>query len=119
MGSNPTRSAKRQFSCGFCRLRTGFLLDRGQRTFQSVHHCIRRGKLGIVVQVGIYVGGGREVTVSKPFLDLLHGNAVGKKQRCAAMPEIMEPDMPQAVLFKQSRKGFGKILMSAAFNSRA
>ena len=54
------------------------LLDRSQRTLQPLHHRVRRGKLGIVVQMGIYVGCGREVAVTEPLLDLFHRDAVGE-----------------------------------------
>ena len=54
------------------------LLDRGQRAFQAIYHCICRGQFGIVVQMGIYVGCGREVTVTEPLLDLFHRDAVGE-----------------------------------------
>ena len=55
------------------------LLDRSQRTLQPLHHCIRRGQLGIVVQMGINIGRGREIAVAKPLLDLFHRDTVGEK----------------------------------------
>ncbi len=43
---------------------------------------------------------GTDVAVSEPFLDLLQGDIVCQKQRCAAVPEIMETDLSQPVLLQ-------------------
>ena len=48
--------------------------------------------------------------MTEPLLDLLHGDAVGKQQRRAAMPEIVKADMPQGVLIQQLRKSRGEIV---------
>ena len=47
---------------------------------------------------------GGKVAVSQPFLDLLHRHAVGQHQRSAAVSQIMEADVPQAVGLQQLRK---------------
>ena len=60
--------------------------------------------------MGINIGCGREVAVTEPLLDLLHRDAVGEQQRRAAMPEIVETDMPQAVLIQQLWKCRGEIV---------
>ena len=39
-------------------------------------HCIRRGQLGAVVQMGINIGCGRKIAVTRPFLNLLHGSVL-------------------------------------------
>ena len=44
---------------------------------------------------------GADVAVTEPLLNLLHRHVVGQQERGTAMPEIMEPDMPQTVFFKQ------------------
>ena len=60
--------------------------------------------------MGIYIGCSREVAVTEPFLDLFHRDAVGEQQRRAAMPEIVETDMPQPILVQQLWKCGGKIM---------
>ena len=37
----------------------------------------------------IDIGGGGKVTVAKPFLDLLHGDAVGQQQTGTAVAKIV------------------------------
>ena len=44
---------------------------------------------------------GADVAVTEPFLNLFHGHVVCQQQRSAAMPEIVETDMPQAFHFQQ------------------
>ena len=60
--------------------------------------------------MGIYIGCGRKVAVTEPILNLLHRDTVGEQQRRAAMPEIVETNMPQAVFIKQLRKCGGEIV---------
>ena len=60
--------------------------------------------------MGIYIGRCREIAVAEPLLDLFHRDAVREQQRRAAMPEIVEAYMPQAVLIQQLRKCGGKIV---------
>lgn len=42
-------------------------------------HCLRRGDFRLVIQVGVDVRRGGEVTVSQPLLNVLEGNAVGQQ----------------------------------------
>ena len=49
-------------------------------------HCIRRVQLGAVVQMGVNICRGREIAVTEPLLDLLHGNAVCEHQAGARVP---------------------------------
>ena len=44
---------------------------------------------------------GADVAVTEPFLNLFHGHVVCQQQRSAAMPEIVETDMPPAFHFQQ------------------
>lgn len=53
--------------------------------------------------MGIDIGCGREIAVTEPFLDLLHGDAVGKQQRRAAMPLRYNYDKPEE---SRNIKGF-------------
>ena len=45
-----------------------------------------------------------EVAVTKPFLNLLHGNTVCQKKRGTAMPEIVIPDLSHFLCLEQFRK---------------
>ena len=89
-GSNPCCSAKPNGQMNFIRLSILFCRNSARCTLsfwglascgciaiaQTFQHSLCRRKFGSVVQVGIDVGGGGEVAVAQPFLDLLHGNAV-------------------------------------------
>ena len=43
----------------------------------------------------IDIGGGGKVAVAKPFLDLLHGDAVGQQQTGTAVPLRYNYDKPE------------------------
>ena len=45
--------------------------------------------------MGVNVGGGGEIAVTQPFLNLLHGNAVCQKKASAAMPLRYNYDKPE------------------------
>ena len=60
------------------------------------------------MRVNICCGG--EVTVSEPFLNLLHGDAVGEEKRGTAMTEIMKPNPAKTMTFEKLRKGLCKII---------
>ena len=45
--------------------------------------------------MGVNIGGGGEVAVTQPFLNLLHGNAVCQKKAGAAMPLRYNYDKPE------------------------
>ena len=57
--------------------------------------------LGGGVQMGVDIHGGADVAVAQPLLDQLQIDAVLQQQRGAAMPEIVETDMPQSFHFQQ------------------
>ena len=48
--------------------------------------------------MAVDVGGGAHIAMSEPFLDLLHGHALGKKHRGAGVAKIVEADLLQIVL---------------------
>ena len=58
-------------------------------------HCIRRVQLGAVVQMGVNICRGREIAVTEPLLDLLHGNAVFEHQAGARVPLRYNNDKPE------------------------
>ena len=58
----------------------------------------------------IDIGGGGKVAVAKPFLDLLHEDAVGQQQTGTAVTKIVIANFPQAMLLQQLCKGFGEIM---------
>lgn len=72
--------------------------------------CRRGLLLGRNIQVSIDVCGGCEGAVAKPDLDLLHGNALPQEKAGAGVPEIVEADLLQAVLFKKLSKMLGHIV---------
>ena len=65
---------------------------------------ISRGHLGVVVQMGVDVAGGADVAVTQPFLDVLEGYPISIKERCAGVPEVVEPDSPHPVFFQKLRE---------------
>lgn len=73
----------------------------GFRQGQDVVHYVCGRKLGLIIQVAVDVCRGADIAVAQPFLDLLHEHVVGKQQRGAAVPEIVEADMPQTFQFQQ------------------
>ena len=48
--------------------------------------------------MGVDVGRGGDVAVTQPFLDLLHGHALFQQQAGAGVAQIVETDLPQAVV---------------------
>ena len=60
--------------------------------------------------MGVDVGGGGKGRVPQPLLDLLHGNALTEQQTGAAVAQIMEPDVPQAVLLQQELEVVGDVV---------
>ena len=49
----------------------------------------------------VHIGRGGEITVAQPFLDLLHGNAVGQQQAGTAVSQVVEAYPPHAVLLQK------------------
>lgn len=93
--------------------RVGILKIHGAR--DSFHHRLCRGELGSVVQVGVDIGCGREITVPQPFLYLLQRNRVGQKQRRAGVAEIMEAHPGQTVLFNKFERKSSFVLQFLRF----
>ena len=60
--------------------------------------------------MGVNITGRGDIAVPQPLLDVLESDAVGIKQTGAAVPEIVETDVPQTVLLQKSRKGLGEIV---------
>lgn len=69
-------------------------MNRAQGSPHSVHHCIGRHEFGIVVQMRIDVGCSGNIAVAEPFLNLLHGDAVGQQQTGTAMTKIVIANFP-------------------------
>ena len=63
----------------------------------------------------IDVGGGAEIRVTEPLLNLLEGNAVCKQEAGAAVAEIVKAHFPQPVTLNKSRKLRGQIIRLHAF----
>ena len=63
-----------------------------------------------VIQVSIDVGSSREGTVSKPDLNLLHGDSFAEKQAGTSMPKIMEADLLEVILLDHPCEVFRHII---------
>ena len=73
----------------------------GFRQSQDIVHNVCGRKFGFIIQMAVDVRRGADVAVTKPLLNLFHGHVVCQQQRGATVPEIVETDMPQAVLLQQ------------------
>lgn len=60
--------------------------------------------------MGVDVGGGGKGGVPQPLLNLLHRDALTEQQTGAAVAQIMEPDVPQAVLLQQELEVVGDVV---------
>ena len=54
----------------------------------------------------IDIGGGGEIAVSQPFLDLLHRHAIGQEKRGAAVPLRYNNDKPEESRIFKGFQGF-------------
>ena len=61
------------------------------------------------IQVRIDVRGRRNVAVTQPLLDFFQADPVCIQKACAAMPQIVETNLPHTVLFKHQREMLGDI----------
>ena len=55
------------------------------------------------------VGGGADVAMSQPLLDLLHGDAVFEQQGRTAVAQIVQADVPQPLFPQQLTEAVGDI----------
>ena len=70
--------------------------DTNLSTFRiSRQNRIGGGNLIAVIQMGVNIGGGSNITVSEPFLNILQRNTVGIQQAGAAMPLRYNYDKPE------------------------
>lgn len=60
---------------------------------QNANNCIGRIDFGILVQLRVNIGGCSDGTVTKPRLNFLHGDTLGKQKRCTALAKIVEANM--------------------------
>ena len=58
--------------------------------------CFRHG-----IEVAVDIRRGARVTVSEPFLDLLHRHALCEKHRGAGVAKVVEADLLQVMLLQQ------------------
>ena len=87
----------------------GEIIGENRRLFclcdaKTGEHCICGGQLGAVVQMGVNICCGRNIAVTKTFLNLLHGNTVCEHQTGREVPDIVKTDAPQTVCFQKLRK---------------
>ena len=67
----------------------------GVRKRKNIVHNIRGSDLGFVVQMAVNIRRCTDITVTEPFLYLLHRNIVCKKQWCTAVPLRYNYDKPE------------------------
>lgn len=88
--------------------------SRGSRCFESI-----TGKKKDYIQLTALTGdgvsffdihGGTDIRVPKPFLNLFHGNIVGKHQRSTGVPQIVESYFLQPVSLKDNLEMLRDIL---------
>ena len=60
---------------------------------------IRQGLPAGGVQVAVNVGGGLDIAMPHPLLNILQTEALIQKQTCATMPQFVKADVRQVVLF--------------------
>ena len=65
---------------------------------------VGRGYLAGKIQMGIDIAGGADIAVPQPFLDLFQAHAVGVKQACAAMAQVVETDTLHLVCDQKIRE---------------
>ena len=65
---------------------------------------IGRGYLAGKIQMGINIAGGADIAVPQPLLNFLQAHAVGVKQACAAMAQVVEADALHVVRREELRE---------------
>lgn len=114
-GSNPCCSAKPRGQVNFDSSVPSFLPAHRTRFVPCAEsgdiaqaeaggHRLRGGELGTVIQMRIDVGGGGEIAVTQPFLNLLHGNAIGQEQAGAGVPLRYNNDKRKKPLFSRGSR---------------
>ena len=81
--------------------RSCFLLS--DSTYLGILRISRQNRIGggnliAVIQMGVNIGGGSNITVSEPFLNILQRNTVGIQQAGAAVAKIVKTNLFQIVL---------------------
>ena len=54
--------------------------------------------------MGINIAGGADIAVPQPLLNFLQAHAVGVKQACAAMAQVVEADTLHLVCYQKIRE---------------
>ena len=65
---------------------------------------IGRGYLAGKIQMGINIAGGADIAVPQPLLNFLQAHAIGVKQACAAMAQVVEADALHVVRREELRE---------------
>ena len=60
---------------------------------------IRQSLLAGSVQVAVDIGGGLDIAMPHPLLNILQTETLIQKQTCATMPRFVKTDVRQVVLF--------------------
>ena len=71
---------------------------------------IRQSLLAGSVQVAVDIGGGLDIAMPHPLLNILQTKALIQKQTCAAMAQFMKANMRQVIFFQQLCKGLRHIV---------
>ena len=67
----------------------------------TAHHRLRRGEFRTVIQMGVDIRRGGKIRMPQPVLNLLERYAVGKQERCAAMPLRYNKDKRKNPVFSR------------------
>ena len=68
--------------------------------------------------MGINIAGGADIAVPQPLLNLLQAHAVGVKQACATMAQVVETDTLHVVRREKNRKMLREIIRVHTFSHR-
>ena len=74
------------------------------RKKHSLFHCLCRGYLESVVEMGINICGSAEIRVPDPFLNLLQRHAISQQKAGATVAKIMKPHLWHSVFCYVLRK---------------
>ena len=68
--------------------------------------------------MGINIAGGADIAVPQPLLNFLQAHAVGVKQACAAMAQVVEADTLHLVCYQKIREMLAQEIGPNPFSHR-
>ena len=105
VGSTPTTGTKQAVRT-FFRFRAALFCCKSYLCVlrENADDGIGRGDLAGKIQMGINIAGGADIAVPQPLLNLFQAHAVGIKQACAAMAQIVKADTLHIVRCEELRE---------------